>query len=457
MYKNIIVLTILFTSVFLFGFGCKGLSKEQQQLIKPVTLNYWTVFNDVKELQRMADEYKLRRPYVTVKVRQVRYEEFDQLFTNALADDVGPDIVSMNVRWIGEHEQRLMPMPASVTVANVQTKGTYIQETLVTPETVAMPTLRAIQEKFVSTVAEDIVIGKNMYGLPLALDTMALYYNKDLLDQAGVPEAPKTWSDFLDAVKKSTKFDASGNIVQSGVAMGTGNNIDNAGDLVALLMMQNGRDMTEGKSVIFASGIGNAATNHPAMQAASFYTSFARPTLESYSWNETQENALTSFTRGKSVFYFGFAYDLPRIQAQAPQMNLEIVSVPQLRSDAPKNVANYWIESVVKKSKNPNEAWDFIRFMVSSQNIAAYTKATNRPTPLREQIAAQREDVRLAPFVDSVLVAKNWYRGKDYEPANQAIRSMVDNLLKPVPENQDEARAHATIINNAARVVQQTM
>ena len=61
----------------------------------------------------MIAQYKIVRPYVTVNLRQVRVEEFEKLFINALAEDVGPDVVSIHSRWIREHGNKLSPMPAS--------------------------------------------------------------------------------------------------------------------------------------------------------------------------------------------------------------------------------------------------------------------------------------------------------------------------------------------------------
>ena len=60
--KNLLLLTIL---VFLVtaGFGCKGLSSEEKSVIKKVTVNYWTVFDDVAQLEKFAQEYEqIRTP-----------------------------------------------------------------------------------------------------------------------------------------------------------------------------------------------------------------------------------------------------------------------------------------------------------------------------------------------------------------------------------------------------------
>lgn len=457
MKKRFFSILSLLLIISLMGQGCRGLSSEEQAAIRPITLNYWTVFDDVDQLRQLAAQYTAIRPYVTMNIRQVRVEEFEDLFVNALAEDVGPDIVSLHVRWLRKHQNKLSAMPASVQVANVTTRGTIQTETVVTPQRIAMPTPAAVRSNFVQTVANDVIIGGQIYGLPLAMDTLALYYNQDLLDKAGIPEAPSTWEQFLDAVRAATTFDAGGDIIQSGVALGGAENIQNAPDILAMLMMQNGIDMQLGSNVAFAQGLERPAVNHPALEALRFYTDFAQPTKEAYSWNEGLDNALDAFVRGNTVFYFGFAFDYPRITARAPQMNLSVIPVPQLDAVAPANVANYWVESVTKKSPNQDEAWDFVRFITSEQNIKSYTDTTQHPSPLRAHISAQAEDVILAPFVSQLLVAENWYRGRDTDAADRALRNLITGYLEPYGERENPLARDAELIRNAARVIQQTL
>ncbi|MBD3311354.1 MAG: extracellular solute-binding protein [Candidatus Magasanikbacteria bacterium] len=459
--KILLTAPVLLGLLVLSGQGCKGPTAEQQAAVRPVTLDFWTVYDDVDELRRMASEYKALRPYVTINIRQVRYDEFDELFVNALADDVGPDIISTHVRWLNKYKNRLATMPRSVQVANQYVKGEYFKETVVELQNVAMPSIPAIKSNFVSAVFEDVVIDDQVYGLPISMDTMAIYYNKDLLDQAGVPLAPTTWDEFEQAVRKSTKYDNNGNIVQSGVAMGTADNIDNSFDIVSLLMMQsmagNGMEMVENGRVAFAEGIKQLKYEHPTMQALRFYTDFAQPTTEDYSWNEDMEQAIDSFTRGKTVFYFGFAHDRDNIAARAPQMEFEIIPVPQLYSQVPVNVANYWVQSVVEKSENKNLAWDFVRFITSQENIERYTTNQKLPSPLRAQVNDQKEDVDISPFANSVLVARNWYKGRDIDAVRDAFGDMVTSFLQAPGEEENALKRDTAIVERAAQVVQQTL
>ncbi|RSX54401.1 ABC transporter substrate-binding protein [Bifidobacterium goeldii] len=47
-----------------------------------------------------------------------------------------------------------------------------------------------------------ISVNNGIYGVPIGGGPMALFYNKEIFDKAGVTEAPKTWDDYYEAAKK---------------------------------------------------------------------------------------------------------------------------------------------------------------------------------------------------------------------------------------------------------------
>lgn len=454
-----IFLSLLCFSLLALGFGCKSSATELAASVRPVTINYWTVFDDVAELKKRATEYKAKYPNVTVNIKQVRYEEFDRLFINALADDVQPDIVSIHTRWLKKYEPRLAPMPASTKMGKLVQTSSITKETTVVYDTNILPTVQNLQKDYVSAVPEDVIKGATVYGLPLSVDTLGVYYNQALLDKAGIAEPPKSWDDFLAAVRAVTKLDKDGKILQSGAALGTGANIDNSFDIVSALFMQSGITMASKGSVGFAAGLDKKpGPTHPALQTMTFYTNFARPTTDLYSWNEEQSNAFDAFVRGKVAFYFGFGYDYNRIVSRAPDMPLGVLPLFQADKDKPANVANYWVQSVTKKSKNKNEAWDFIRFLSTPENLKKYSDATKQPSPLRMHTKAHQADPIMKAFADQLLVAKNWYKGDDIVATEAAFNSMIHTVLTndPTLDANKTLERDAAAIMRAAAVTAQT-
>src|SRR3989339_333634 len=242
MNKRISFFIALASILVLAGFGCQGLSKQQVAATKPITLEYWTVFDDVDAIQSQINKYKASRPYLTVNLKQLRTDELYPRLLEALAEDRGPDIISVRNRWMSFYKPKLDPMPASVPDTTKRVvKSTLGTETIVNTVTQNMPNLVQLDREYVQAVKNDVVMDEKIYGLPLSLENMAIYYNKDLLDRAGIAEPPKTWDDFQIAVKKITKFDkTSGKILQSGTALGTGSNISGFEDIIYILFKQSG-------------------------------------------------------------------------------------------------------------------------------------------------------------------------------------------------------------------------
>jgi multiple sugar transport system substrate-binding protein len=68
------------------------------------------------------------------------------------------------------------------------------------------------------TIIEPYRYEGDIYGFPKDLDTIGLFYNKELFDDAGLsyPDENWTWSDYLTNAQKLTKQDARGRTVQYG-------------------------------------------------------------------------------------------------------------------------------------------------------------------------------------------------------------------------------------------------
>lgn len=449
--------------LLLFGFGCKGLSAEERAAIRTVNIDYWAVHENVAVLRQFAEEYRQLRPYVNINIRRVREDEIADLFVNALADDVPPDIISIPIRELPAYQSRLAPMPRSVSVANVYRSGGLSDAITVEPVQVTMPTINTIERTYISGVADQIVDNNAVWGFPLAVDTLALYYNNTLFDQAGIPEPPSNWDEFKDSAKKLTRFDSNGRVIQSGVSLGGYGNMPHQFDVLSLLWLQNGLPLSRAGVSILQSGVNSRSpvelTAHPTFQALRFYTDFARPEKDTYTWNETFADARNEFARGRVGMYFGFAYEQAVIRAQAPQLNYSIVPVPQLDPTNPKNVLQFSIQAVPKNSPDRDEAWDFIRFISQETNIARYLSAEELPTPLRSQVTMQVEIPALEPFVSSILTAENWYRGNAYAAAQRASADLIEAYLAPYPEGeraQTQSERDAGILTRMVQTIQQT-
>jgi ABC-type glycerol-3-phosphate transport system substrate-binding protein len=467
MSKNFKFITLISLVSFLIftGFGCKGMSGKEVAATEKVTLEFWTVYDDVDAMQKIIQKYRETRPYLTINIKQLGYDELYPRLVEALSEDKGPDIISVHARNLEKFKSKLAPMPATApdTIVTQQKNIANQIETIVTINTINMPTADQIDRSFVQTVKKDTIIDGKIYGLPLSLDTMAIFYNKDLLDRSGVAELPKTWEEFQEAVRKISKFDKeTGRIIQSGVALGRYDNIASAEDILYVLFKQSGVDfISDNNQAIFNLKPANLRSNEmtPAMTVMNFYTDFANQNRDTYSWNQEMKNSLDAFIEGKTAFFFGYSYDNDTVKARAPQLNYGIMPMLQLNTDKPANISNYWVQTVVGKSKHQGEAWSFIKYLTFSQATEDYLAETKRPTALRSYVNKQKEDLDLLPFVEQILISDSWYRGQDYDVAKRAVGDMINEWLdKPTSNNEPEARsADQNILNRGATKINQTM
>ncbi len=447
MKLRILSIFLLFTFLITSGASCTkgGDAAAQQAGAKKIALKMWMVHDNTENYSELLQGYKAIHPNVNIEFRQLSPEEYESELLNGFALDEGPDIFAVHNTWTQKYQPLMAPMPASVTLPFRVLKGSVKQEYVTEMQPVKMLSPLQVKTMFGDTVTSDVVLPFNegnadnpkitqrIFGLPLSLDTLVLYYNRDILDKAGIASPVKYWTDLQAQVEKIRRLDLDNNVLLAAIPLGTSTNIDNYFDILSLLMMQLRANMIVDGTVEFdkiPQGLAAEGVNQaPGLNALEFYTQFADPILSSYTWNDKMPNAREAFIRGQAAYYIGYAYDKQVIQAQAPKLNLEVAPMLQVQGYDTVNYANYWVYSVSKKSKNIDYAWDFIKFMTSKDQAEKYLTKAQRPSALRELYDKGVADENLAIFTEQTLTAKSWYRGKDERAAAKIFGEMIDQVL----------------------------
>lgn len=429
----------VFAMLVTTGAGCGGPSEAELAANDPVTITIWRVFDDDSTFTETMNAYREIHKNVSFDYRTLRYEEYQDELLRALAEGNGPDVFSINNGWIGQYESLILPLPKTLSIPYTEIRGTIKKETVVTLKEEPAMTVRELETNFVDAVADDVVrdyqpnpkqeAEKRIFGIPLSVDTLALFYNKDLFNAASIAEAPKTWTEFQEDVTKLTTIGADDAIVQSGAAIGTSRNVERAFDVLSLLMMQNGTVMADSRG---AATFGNELDDNslPGADAVRFYTEFANPLKSVYAWNDAQPSSFDAFTSGKAAMFLGYSYHVPLIRARSPKLSFGVAPVPQISSGRTVNYANYWVETVSKSTKNPNWAWDFVQFASEAEQVDTYLAAAGKPTALRSLINAQLQDDDLSTFAGQLFTAKSWYLGNDAAVAESAFLELIDATIK---------------------------
>lgn len=449
---KILAIFLIFIFLTTSGLGCKTSVKKAIEQVKPINLVYWRTSDGQDSFSAVIQGFKALFPHISLTYRVINPEEYEQTLLEAWAEDRGPDIFSIPNTWLGKYQTKILPLDlsAELKIKRQITTGSIKKEIKIVEEVKKAPSLRQLKESFVETVSKDVIIDNKIYGLPLALDVLALYYNRDLLNNAGIITPPQTWQEFVDDVHSLTLQDRYGNIIRSGAALGAAENVSNLTDILSLLMLQNGTPMTENNRAVFNKSLVDDPNYFPGQEALRFYTSFANPYEDIYSWNEQMPLSQDAFIQGRTAFVFAYSDFLSTIRTQAPKLNFDIAPVPQISGTLKQvNYARYWLETVSKKTKYPQEAWAFVLYATEAQNARTFIETIKKPTAHRLLIEKQLEDFDVAPFAKGVLTAQTWYRGKNYSLVEEAFKEMVKNFLngeKPINE----------IVNYAAQKVNLT-
>lgn len=390
------------------------------EIPKTIELVYYKLFDEEDVMKPIIQQYQSKNPNV-----RIRYRKFDdagdyyRTILNELAEGEGPDIFSVPNYWLKANSKKVSPIDPNLYGAD------------------------RFEKDFVSVASNDAVFADpkdgqvKVFGFPLAVDTLALYYNKDLYEDRvparGRPAA--TWEDFKDDVFKLTKADNSYERFEvAGTAIGRSDNIARAMDILYLMMIQYkvkfyNDDLTKaqfsGQTAITEAGL----SINPASEALKLYTSFGLSSQKNYSWNEymvesdSNVKEMEAFARGKVASVFGYSYLYEQIRLEIEQLkqqkvptidleNVRIAPVPQI-NDPDKSTtkrdafANYFLETVSRNSENSKVAWDFLAFATSKDNAAYYNQKTKRPTARRDLIESQKQDALYGVFAEQVGYAES--------------------------------------------------
>ncbi len=412
-----VLLLILF--VFLIYLGVVPGLKFQFRNIPPSDIEIWGVFDDSDAIMPLVQAFQAKNPSVTITYRKKSIQNYEKELVRAFAVGKGPDIFMINNSWLSRYKDLLYPAPQEII------------------------SLNDFQRDFVDVVRKDFIDNGIIYGLPLYVDTLALYYNVDLFNSAGLIEPPKDWDEFEKYSKNLTKKTVSGDILVSGSALGSGKNILNSVDILSLLMLQRGAKMSdkEGK-IIFNTEAG-------AVKAFDFYTKFAKPDSDSYSWSQNFLNdSQDMFAQGRVAMTFGYSYARDNILRKAPRLRFGVSYMPQIKNSIlKKNYADYWGYGVYIKSAYSEAAWGFLKFLSEPKNASFYLSGIKSPASQKTILLTQQNNPNLAVFANQALTADSWLQ-LNSDIIKSIMEKMIDSQVVSEQQSSIALRKAAADINS---------
>ncbi|MFS1009652.1 ABC transporter substrate-binding protein [Enterococcus casseliflavus] len=243
---------------------------------------------------------------------------------------------------------------------------------------------------FYEETVKEMQYEEKQYGIPLLVDNRSLFYNKTLLDEAGV-EPPTTWDELLDVAEKTTKWDGN-TLVQAGFSL------DDVG-LFNMWLQQAGGSMlnTDNTATAFNSEAG--------MEVLDFWDKLMN---EAKVYQQGFNDGSDAFAAGKVAL----AYNGPWALADYDKVDgLEYGIVPPMTGpNGDKGALTGGFGLVIPKTaKNQDAAWDFIKWWTTNPDVGVEFAKISTWLPANIEAAQDSyftENEKYKAFVETMDFAK---------------------------------------------------
>lgn len=390
-------------------------------------ITWWGLWEDQSVVAPLIAEYEQAHPNVKIEYIKQSPQDYRERLTNALAKGNGPDIFRFHNTWVPMFRSDLDTLPSSVMNAADYAKSFY------------------------PIASADLTNGSGLVGIPLEYDALTLYINEDIFNKSG-KTPPATWDELRILARELTVKDDQNTITQSGVAMGRTENVDHWPEILALLMLQNGVDLS--------NPVGKQAED-----ALTFFTVFS--TLDGV-WDPTLPSSTQAFAAGKLAMYIAPSWRAFEITQQNPNLKFKTVPVPQLPKDRPEQLdityATYWAEGVSSKSTKKAAAWDFLKFLSTQDSLqkfyqnASKVRTFGEPYPRPDMSGLLKTHPVLGSIINQAPGAQSWYLASRTFDGPTGINSQLNNYfgdaINSLVDNKDSVDK---IMQTVAAGVQQVL
>lgn len=391
-------------------------------------LTWWGLWEDEEAVAPLISEYEKAHPKVKIKYLKQSQQDYRERLTNSLAKGDGPDIFRFHNSWVPMFRKDLDYVPAGVMSPSDYSKTFY------------------------PVFGSDLTSGTGLVGIPLEYDGLVLYINQDIFDKSG-KTPPTTWDDLRQTAIALTQKDDQGTITQAGVALGRVENIDHWPEILGLMMLQNGVNLTK-------------PTGKLAEDALTFFTVFS--SVDGV-WDATLPPSTQAFAGGKLAMYFGPSWRAFEIKQQNPNLRFKTIPVPQLPKTNPNQAnvtyASYWAEGVWARSKSKAAAWDFLKFLSTKEPLEKLYQNESKirlfgePYPRVDMANLLSNDPILGALISDAPNAQSWYlQGSTFDGPtgiNSQINKYFEDAVTAVNSGTPASKALETVASGVSQVLTQ--
>lgn len=353
--------------------------------------------------EKAATAFEAANPGTDVQIEVVPWDVLQQKLTTDISGGANADLSIIGTRWLLD----------------------FVSEDIAAPLDEYMDD--AFKARFIPAFLEPSVMDGKTYGLPVAASARAMYYNKELFEQAGIDKVPDNWDELREAAKKISALgdDIAGFGLQ-------GKEIETDVYFYYAFWAYGGELVDEDGT----SGLDSEA----GYQAAAMYKSLidenaTQPGVTSYN----REDVQNLFKQGKVGMMITAPFLAAQIKEEAPDLQYGVAPIPAGPNG---DRGTYGVtDSIIMFDNSPNKdvAWKFLDYIFTTELRAEFTSGEGF-LPVNVEVAAMPEFAENADLKEFTALLPD-ARFAPVIPGWEEIAEITSNAIQSIYLGDAEAKA----------------
>lgn len=242
-----------------------------------------------------------------------------------------------------------------------------------------------------------------IYGLPKDFSTLALFYNRQLFEQANLSQAPQTWEALREYSRKLTlDKNSDGRIDQYGFGI--------APELARQMFMVE----AYGGKLVDRQGYATLANPRSLKGLQLVVDQYRQDRTSAQPSDMGASSGSEMFGQQRVAMVLEGSWAIPYLQETFPDLEFATAEVPQINRQHRTMV--YTVAYVMnKKAKHKEAAWELISYLTSKEGMTAWGEG-GVVLPSRKSVLAELKrdrDPLYSPFIQGAEYATIWQSGEN--------------------------------------------
>ncbi len=369
---------------------------------QPVTITIQDYYGASTPMKPVIKDFEKAYPWITVKYEAVDWDTLHEKFTVQVSSGDAPDVATLDMTWIPTFASNGLLANLS-EISGGQMNG------------------QPITDQYTSGGIEAMTYNGDIVTMLFDFDVYALYYRTDIFEQKGVA-VPKTWDEWKAAAQQIAE-DTDGDGQCDKYCL----EVDDETFHWSQFLYQNGGSILNSDNT-------QAAFNSPeGVQAVEFYKSFVDDGT-GIIWGPSQGDRQAGIKDGRIGMFTDGPYYMGIMKSGAPEMTGKWGVALAPYPSQPGSYLGGTGLSIPVNAEHPQEAWDFVSFMLRPENAtkiftiagaapgltaALQSKAVDKPDPYFT------DENTLPVFLEAMSTATHF----PYVSQWDEIQTTIDNGL----------------------------